>query len=143
MNKKQEFNKFYLMLTLLGMVILGVVLLGAMVILKGAQEINTYTGGSIIVALIIMVFAIYLVIKRKKEISQGFPQHDERSRKIMNLAAARAFYISIYWVLGLMWLDILTEKMPVNAALGIAIMGMALIWMACQFYYNKYGDKHL
>lgn len=145
MDQKNAKKQFKLMLGLFATILIGLVVFVTVMFIYKAGEINAYTIMSVAIALLIIIFALYLVIKRKKEIEQGIPQHDERSRKIMNLAAARAFYISLYWLLAIMWFDIIFEKMQLetNSVIGLGIAGMAIIWAICQLWYNKFGDKHL
>jgi len=145
MEQKNLKKQFKLMLGLFASLLIGLVVFVTVMFIYKAGEINAYTIMSVAIALLILVFALFFVIKRKKEIDQGIPQHDERSRKIMNLAAARAFYISLYWFLAIMWADILFEKLQfeTNSVVGLGIAGMAVIWAICQIWYNKFGDKHL
>jgi len=145
MDQKNEKDKFKQMLYLFTTLLIGLVAFVSVMFIYKAGEINAYTILSVIIAFLILVFALYIVIKRKKEIDQGIPQHDERSKKIMNLAASRAFYISLYWFLAIMWADIIFEKMQLetNAVIGLGIAGMSIIWIICHFWYNKFGDKHL
>ena len=145
MEQKNAKKQFKLMLGLFASLLIGLVVFVTVMFIYKAGEFNAYTIMSVIIALLILVFALFFVIKRKREIDQGVPQHDERSRKIMNLAAARAFYISLYWFLAIMWFDILFEKMQLetNSVVGLGIAGMAVIWAICQIWYNKFGDKHL
>jgi LPXTG-motif cell wall-anchored protein len=140
-NEKKRFNLF---LAIFGFIILGVIVLIFLNLTLGTEQINAHSILSIIIGLMIIATALYFIIKRKKEIDQGVPQYNERIQKIMYLSAARAFYISIYWFLLLMWLvDTILKEMPSSALIGIGIGGMAIIWIICQFWYNKYGDKHI
>ncbi|MFC1598653.1 hypothetical protein ACFL2U_01405 [Patescibacteria group bacterium] len=145
MSQKDEKKQFKVMLGLFASLLIGLVVFVTVMFIYKAGEMNVYSIMSVAIALLILIFALYVVIKRKKEIDKGIPQHDERSKKIMNLAASRAFYISLYWFLAIMWFDILFEKMQLetNSVVGLGIAGMAIIWVICQFWYNKFGDKHL
>lgn len=145
MGQKNEKSKFVLMAIVFLTLLIGLIVFITTMFIYQKGEINGEVILSIIIALIILVFAIYFIAKRKKEINQGIPQYDERSKKIMNLAAARAYYISLYWLLAIMWFDLVFQKfnLETNSVIGIGIGGMALIWMLCQLWYNKFGDKHL
>ena len=145
MNQKNDKKKFTLMAITFLTLLIGLVVFLTTMFIYQKGEFNNEVILSIIIALIILGFAVYFVAKRKKELDQGIPQHDERSRKIMYLAAARAYYISLYWLLAIMWFDLVFQKLDLEtgAVISIAIGGMSIIWMLCQLWFSKYGDKHL
>ena len=68
------------------------------------------------------------------------------SKKVLNVAGARSFYMSLYWLLAIMLLqpviaDILfdSEMLDAEQALGGGITGMAIIWFLNWLYYQKKG----
>ncbi len=146
MDPKNEKKRFYLMLIIFSILVLGVVVMvTSLFIYNSPKPFDAYSILSILIATTVIGFATFFVIKRKKEIELGIPQYDERSKKIMYLSAARAYYISLYWLLAIMWLNEIFAKnnIPTDAVIGLAIAGMAIIWVICQVWYNKFGDKHI
>ena len=114
-------------------------------IMLGKQEINL--GNTIVLAipLIIIIFMAFFALRRYEDVKEGMPLEDERSKKVINQAAAKSFYISIYWLLFISWFENLwvkifdLENLTVGQAIGAGIGGMALIFFACWFYYDKKG----
>jgi len=93
-------------------------------------------GGAI--AAIILVFAIFTFIKGNRDLKEGFPLKDERSRKVIEKASSKAFYVSLYLLLALGFLsDGMIQFRDVSQATGIAVGGMAIIWAVLWAYYNN------
>ncbi|MFH1522706.1 MAG: hypothetical protein ABIE43_02695 [Patescibacteria group bacterium] len=72
--------------------------------------------------------------------------HDERSKKIMVLAGYKAFLISIWWLLILSYVTDefnLIEFRDTSQALGMGILGMAIIFGICWLWQSKKGDEDL
>tara|TARA_B100001971_G_scaffold202644_1_gene216651 strand:- start:812 stop:1243 length:432 start_codon:yes stop_codon:yes gene_type:complete len=95
----------------------------------------------VIIALTIAVFFIGYTIRELKSVKQGLPVEDERSKKVMNLAFAKAYLISIYLILFLSWAsDDLIQFKDVSQGLNVSILGMAIIFGLCWLYYNRRPD---
>ena len=93
---------------------------------------------------IIVIIGLFMIpfVKRKWfDVKKGFPFEDERSKKLMNRAAAYAYYISLYWLLALSWAS---EEWivfrDVSQAIGAGIIGMAIIFGICYLWVGEKGD---
>ena len=95
----------------------------------------------VIIALTIIVLFITYTLRELKSVRKGLPVEDERSKKVMNLAFAKAYLITLYWVLAIGWLsDEYINFRDVGQATGAIILGMAIIFFICWVYYNRKGD---
>ncbi|OYT27081.1 MAG: hypothetical protein B6U97_02470 [Candidatus Altiarchaeales archaeon ex4484_96] len=69
-------------------------------------EINNKMDTDIIlpgaILIMIIIFMVPFVRKKYIDVKQGYPPEDERSKCILTLASARAFTLSIWWMLALM-----------------------------------------
>jgi len=98
-------------------------------------------GGAIsggIIALIILIFALFVFIRGSKDMKQGHPLEDERSKRVMEKAMSMAFIVTLYLLLGIGWLseDIIKFR-DVSQATGAAIGGMAILFAIFWLYFNK------
>ncbi|MBW2975800.1 hypothetical protein KY366_08845 [Candidatus Woesearchaeota archaeon] len=93
----------------------------------------------VIIALTIAVFFVAYTVRELKSVKKGLPVEDERSRKVMNLAFAKAYLISIWYLLILSWLadSSLIRFRDASQALGMGILGMAILFGLCWLYYNR------
>jgi magnesium-transporting ATPase (P-type) len=97
------------------------------------------------VPFIIIVFMAFFVLRRYKDVKKGMPLEDERSKKVMTLAAARAFYVSLYWLLFISWFESLFAKLfgldnlTASQTVGGGIAGMALLFFIFWIYYDRKG----
>jgi uncharacterized membrane protein len=98
--------------------------------------------GSIIIAVVVAIFAAFIITRKYDSVKKGFPLEDERTKNIMQLAGYRAFLVSIYWLLALSWLsdDWITFRDP-SQALGMGILGMAIIFGLSWLYTSARGEK--
>lgn len=89
----------------------------------------------------IITFGAFFVKKAYLSVKKGFPLEDERSRKVMVLALARAYLITLYWLLAIGWAsDDWIKFRDVSQATGLGILGMAIIFGLCWLYYNRKPD---
>ena len=90
------------------------------------------------IAITIFAFAIFVFIRGSRSIKKGFPLHDERSRKVVEKASSKAFYVSMYSLLAIGFLseDIIHFR-DVSQATGIAVGIMALLFAAFWAYYDR------
>jgi len=98
-------------------------------------------GGAIsgsIIALIILIFAFFVFIRGSKDMKQGHPLEDERSKRVMEKALSLGFIATLYLLLGIGWLseDIIHFR-DVSQATGAAIGGMAILFAIFWLYFNK------
>ncbi|MFC1594951.1 DUF2178 domain-containing protein [Patescibacteria group bacterium] len=127
------------------------ILLLATVSLYGFQVVSNreINPGSIIafaIPILAVIFMIFFITRRYRDIKYGMPLEDERSRKVMTNAAAKAFYISLYWLLVISWFESSfanmfgVEHLDAGQTAGGSIAGMAIAWFACWLYYNRKGQ---
>ena len=92
-------------------------------------------------AIIIVIFAIGVFLRGYKSLKGGFPVEDERSKRVMEKAMAKAYLISIYLLLAISFAsDSMIEFRDVSQAMGAGIIGMAMAFALCWLYYNWRGD---
>jgi len=96
--------------------------------------------GSGIIAAVILIFAIVVWKRQYTSVKKGFPVQDERSRQIQVLAGYYTFLISIWYLLVLSWAsdDLIQFRDPAQA-LGIGILGMAIIFGVCWIWVSRKG----
>ncbi|MBU0459728.1 MAG: DUF2178 domain-containing protein [Nanoarchaeota archaeon] len=102
---------------------------------------NNNLGGAIlgiIIALIIVIFAILVYKRGNHDLKHGFPLKDERSQKVLEKASSRAFYVSIYLLLAVGFLsDDAINFRDVSQATSLIIGMMALLFLGFWIYYNR------
>ena len=128
-------------LTLIAIVSIFVIITGTLFAIKSFQNKN-FSGGilGIIIALIILIFAIIVYKRGNKDLKGGFPLQDERSKKVMQKAMSMAFLVSLYLLLAIGWLSEGVIKFrDVSQATGTAVGGMALLFLIFWIYYNSKG----
>lgn len=91
-----------------------------------------------IIALVILVFAVIVYLRGNSDLKNGFPLQDERSRRVMEKAASKAFYVSLYLLLavGMLSEDIIPFR-DVSQATSVTVGLMALVWAGLWAYYNS------
>lgn len=136
-------------LRIIGMVILTCLVLGtgllymATIFTKG--KINLENFFPFIIILIAVLFMVYFIKHKYRDVKEGMPLEDERSRKVMTQAAAMTFYVSIYWLLAISFFEDFfakitnVEKLDVGQTIGIGIAGMTICFIVAWFYYNRKG----
>lgn len=108
------------------------------------EEVNLGSIISMIIPLVIIVFMAFFVLRGYKDVKQGMPLGDERSKKVITLAAAKSFYVSLYWLLAISWFEEFFanklfggEHLDAGQVVGGGIAGMAIFFFAFLMYYNK------
>ena len=126
--------------------LLAIMILSVLVSLTGILfAVTTFRKGDIsggIVGLLITIsivgLAIFTIRRNNKELKEGYPMHDERSRKVIEKASSKAFYVTLYLLLAMgFFSEDLIKFRDVSQATGIAIGGMALLFLAFWAYYNR------
>ena len=133
-------------MAVLSVILLAVVLLfGYMMISK--NEVNPGGIISFAIPVILVVFMVFFIIRRYRDVKEGMPMEDERSKKVINRAAAMAFYTSLYWLLFISMFEEFFAKVLFNAehldagnVVGGGIAGMALFLAGYWLYYNSRAD---
>ena len=91
----------------------------------------------IIIALIILIFAMVVFVRGNRDLKEGFPLKDERSKRVLEQAASTSFYISLYLLLAIGFLsDNLIPFKDISQATSVAVGCMALLFLIFWIYYN-------
>ena len=126
--------------------LLGIIILSLLVIVTGSLfSLTAFMKGNIaggvlggLIAIIILIFAIFVFIRGSESMKKGFPLHDERSRRVLEKASSRAFYVSLYLLIAVGWLsDDVINFRDVSQATGIAVGIMAILFAVFWAYYNR------
>ena len=96
----------------------------------------------IFVAAIVILFivSIFLSIKRLKNRKLGLPEEDELSKKIMNKAGAKSFFVSLFLWLTLLYIHNHTT-VDTEILFGYGIIGMAFIFITFTIIFSIRGIK--
>lgn len=137
------------------LLIVGVVMTALLVVVTffyvyGMINNKEVTFGGIIpvlIPLIIVIFMVFFIARRYKDIKEGMPLEDERSRKVVTNAAAKAFQFSLYWLLTISIFESFfarvlfnSETLDAGQTVGGGIAGMALLFFGFWVYYNKKSE---
>ena len=101
------------------------------------------SGGILVTIVLIGIFAIWRLLKEKKS---GFPLKDERTQKITGTTATYTFYISSYFTLALMLVNLLNLEftgaplLETGYALLISVMVQSLTFIGIQAYLHRKSD---
>lgn len=126
--------------------LIAIIVVSICVIVTGAFfSLNAFMKGDItgavlggLIALIILAFAILVFVRGQEDMKNGLPLQDERSRRVMEKAAAKAFYVSLYLLLAIGFLsDDIIKFRDVSQATSIAVGCMALLLLIFWAYYNR------
>jgi uncharacterized membrane protein len=85
-------------------------------------------------------------LKRTKDVKEGFPIQDERTKRIMDKASSRTFYFMIYFLLFLGWIsDDGIESLGIPSIIGrhvafASILGGAIAFFILIAYYSRKAD---
>jgi uncharacterized membrane protein len=126
--------------------LIAVLILSLFVIATGTLlAVTTFMKGDIsggilgiIIAVSILAFAFFVYRRGNRDISQGYPLHDERSRRVIEKATSKAFLVSLYLLLAIGFLsDDMIRFRDVSQATSVAVGGMAVLFLIFWIYYNK------
>jgi hypothetical protein len=102
--------------------------------------------GILATIVLVGVFVIWRILKDR---SSGFPAKDERTQKITGIAATYAFYIGSYFMLALMFTNILSQELlgvpfPGERYQGypmiVSIIVQSLTFLGLRMYFDRKGD---
>ena len=100
-----------------------------------------YGAASALVLAVIVGLFMFLYLKGGlADAKKGMPFQDERSKKIVAYAGAKAFTLSIWWLLFLMWYADTTNILPRHVA-AAGIFGMAVLFFVSWIWYEKRGVR--
>ena len=126
--------------------IIVIALISLLVIATGSLwGLNAFVRGDIAggvagvtIAIIILAFAIFVFVRGNRDMKEGFPLQDERSKRVLEKASSKAFYASLYLLIAVGFLsDDLIKFRDVSQATGIAVGGMAILFAVFWAYYNR------
>jgi uncharacterized membrane protein len=93
------------------------------------------------IAIIILAIAVISLKRTYGSVKKGLPAEDERSKKVMTNALAKAYLISLFWLLAIGWAsDNIIAFRDVSQAIGAGIAGMAVISGLCYLYVSRKED---
>ena len=123
-----------------------IIILGLAVIVTGSLfSLKSFTSGEVVggilggvIAITILMFAVSVYKRGSRDLKEGFPLKDERSMKVLEKASSKAFYVSLYLLLGIgFFSDDLIRFRDVSQATGAAVGGMAILFVVFWIYYNR------
>jgi len=141
---KKEQKKLIMLMSTMGLIIIGVFFFYLIAFRKDDFDLQTLIFMALI--FLILVFMGIIFIKRIKEVKEGMPLEDERSKKVLIMASATAFQFSIYWILSIsifekFFADLFgVEYLDAGQTVGGSIFGMAVFFVIFYLYYNRKGD---
>jgi uncharacterized membrane protein len=95
----------------------------------------------IIVALIVLLFAFFVYLRGNRDLKDGYPIQDERSRKVMDRASSKSFFVSLYLLVAVGFIsEELIQFRDVSQATGVTVGLMALTFACFWLYFNFKGD---
>ena len=132
---------------LIVMAILAVLVLGtAILYFIYRKETNSGALVPFLIPVILVMFMIFFIKRRYKDVKEGMPMEDERSKKVIMQASAASFQFSLYWLLVISWFEPFfartlfgVEKLDASQTVGGAISGMAIFFFIFWLYYDKKG----
>jgi len=141
--KKDKFR--LIVMAILAILVLATAILYFSAAISG-KETNSGTLIPFLIPVILVVFMIFFIKRRYKDIKEGMPTEDERSKKVIIQASAASFQFSLYWLLAISWFEPFFakvlfggEKLDAGQTVGGAIAGMAIFFFVFWFYYDKKG----
>jgi len=141
---KKDKTRLILMAVLTITLLIGAVLYGFT--MTESEKANPGNIISFLIPLILVIFMVFFIWRRYKDIKEGMPLEDERSKKVITQAAAKSFYFSLYWLLAISWFESFfadklfgLEKLDAGQVIGGGIAGMAIFFFAFWFYYDRKG----
>jgi drug/metabolite transporter (DMT)-like permease len=139
MDERRKFNRY------VAMVVLILVLGGIFVVASGAAgEDNWASVMSITILITMAVVAIVVARRWSKELKAGFPRFDERSIAVRMRAGYLAFFVSLYFLLGMGMLFAMIEDSEVSSVptaewLMVFVAVMGIIFLAINAYLGRKG----
>lgn len=137
--KKETRRNEKIRLIAIAIISLLVIVTGALFSYGSFREGNVGGGVlAILIAVTILGFAVIAFKRGNKDLKEGYPLKDERSRKVLEKASSLAFYVSLYVLLAVGFLSGgLIKFRDVSQATSIGVGFMALLFLIFWIYYNK------
>lgn len=139
MDEKARFQRF------VGIIVV-ILVAGAIFVIafaNGGTE-NWATVMSLVVLVTMAAIALIIARKKMKELKNGIPSEDERSRAIRMHAGYLAFYISLYFLFGMAFFHTILENnqissIPMSEWLMVYVAAMGSIFLVTNAYFTRKG----
>jgi len=139
MDEKARFQRF------VGIIVV-ILVAGAIFVIAFANggTDNWATVMSLMVLVTMAAIALIVARKKMKELKNGIPSEDERSRAIRMRAGYLAFYISLYFLFGMAFFHTILEdseisSIPTSEWLMIYVAVMGSIFLVTNAYFTRKG----
>jgi len=139
MNEKARFWRF------VGILVTVLVVGGSFAIVSVSGSAgNLWTLVPALILVIMAMIALVVARKKMKELKSGIPSEDERSSAIRMRAGYLAFFISLYFVLGMSFFHAMLEdnqvsSLPTSEWLMVYVAAMGSIFLALNAYLTRKG----
>jgi len=139
MDEKARFRRF--------VAAIAAVLVGGAVFVVVTGVVGTDNWATVMSAVILVTMALVaIVVVRKglRELKSGFPMEDERSKAIKMRAGYLAFFVSLYFMLGMGFVLAILEdnqvsSLPISEWFMFYVAIMGSIFLVINVYLNKKG----
>lgn len=93
------------------------------------------------VAVVVLIYAVLVVVKRIRDAKNHLPSEDEMSKKILRRGAATSYYSSLYLWLVIMFFE---ERIDLerSSLIGAGILGMAIIYALSWLFHRFVLTPH-
>lgn len=139
MNEEARFRAF------VGVVV-AVLAIGAVfvVIVANTSVDNWATLLSVAILVSLAVIAVFVALKKMKDLKSGIPSEDERSIAIRMRAGYLAFYVSLYFIFGMSFFHAILEdnqisSIPTSEWLMVYVAAMGSIFLVLNTYLGRKG----
>jgi len=136
-NNTRKYEKVRLII--IAIISLFVIATGTLLSIKAFANKNIAEGIlGIIIAITILAFALIIYKRGNRDLKEGFPLQDERSKRVMQKTMSMSFLVSLYLLLAIGFLsDDIIKFRDVSQATSAAIGAMALLFLIFWIYYHN------
>jgi uncharacterized membrane protein len=105
----------------------------------------SWSSGSMLILATIIILAVFVFWRMRKELRSGFPLKDERTRMVTGRAATYALNMGNYFMIALMLMNILSREfrgiylLDGWYALIISIMVQSIAFIVFRLYFEREG----
>jgi len=144
---KKDKTRLILIAVLTASVVVSMILFYTQLIRNGNISTGNYLEFSIVT--LVVIFMVFFIIRRFRDVKQGMPLEDERSKLVMLKATSISFFITLYWLLAIGMFEerlaefIGVETLEASQATGAGIGGMAIAFVVSWLYFNSKGKLAL
>ena len=142
-------NKDQKRLLLIGLTVVTLALGVLVFYLVGSQiegELGVKDVWAILIPTILVLSMVMFIVKNYRSLKSGLPLEDERSKKVIDKAASRAFYFTMYWLLFISIMEkpiadlvfhVPESTLDAGRVVGGGIFGMTIAFFVLWMYYNR------